>query len=78
MAEKTDNVKELSFEAALAQLEDIVRQLEGGTMGLDEMVGAFEKGQELIRLCNGKLNEVEKRIELLVKTPEGVKTEAMQ
>ncbi len=76
MAGKSE--KELSFESALAQLEEIVRKLEGGTMGLDEMVGAFEKGQELIRLCNGKLNEVEKRIELLVKTPDGVKTEPMQ
>ena len=76
MADNTEG--EISFEAALEQLEQIVRQLESGTTGLDEMVGAFEKGQKLIKLCNGKLNEVEKRIELLVKTPDGAKTEPMQ
>lgn len=78
MAENAGAGNDLSFEAALAQLEEIVRSLEGGTMGLDEMVGAFEKGQGLIRFCNGKLDEVEKRIELLVKTPDGVKTEEMK
>lgn len=81
MAEKNEEQKEggISFESALEQLEAIVRQLEAGTMGLDEMVAAFEKGQKLIALCNGRLNEVEKRIELLVKTQAGgVETRPLQ
>ena len=60
-----------SFESALEQLEAIVRQLESGTMGLDEMVASFEKGQKLISLCTEKLNEVEKKIDVLVKVAGG-------
>lgn len=62
---------ELSFEQALEKLEALVRRMEGGEMGLDEMVGAFEQGQQLIQLCSRRLNEVERRIELLVKSPDG-------
>ena len=43
-------------------------------MGLDEMVNAFERGQKLVRHCTDKLNEVERRIEQLVKGPDGQAT----
>ena len=52
-----------SFEDALAELEELVRKMESGEMGLEEMVAAFEKGQKLVKSCTDRLNEVERRIE---------------
>ena len=63
--------EELGFEAALERLEALVRRMEAGEMGLDDMVGAFEEGQRLIKHCTRKLNEVERRIELLAKGADG-------
>ena len=40
-----------SFEDALAELEELVRKMESGEMGLEEMVAAFEKGQKLVKSC---------------------------
>jgi len=68
--EKTD----LNFDSALTRIEQIVAQMESGEMDLDAMVAAFEEGQRLIQLCSGKLNEVERRIEVLVKSSAGVET----
>lgn len=58
---------ELTFEQALERLETIVGQLEDGSLGLDDMMARFEEGQTLIRFCSGKLNEVEKKVEVLMK-----------
>ncbi len=69
MAKKEQTV--VGFEPALERLESIVQRMESGAMGLDEMVGAFEEGQRLIAFCTAKLNEVENRIEMLVKNPQG-------
>ena len=60
-----------SFEAALENLEQIVEQLESGELSLEDSLAAFEKGVGLVKQCNQKLNEVEKKIELLVKDKEG-------
>ena len=74
MAEKTEKVQ--SFEKALARLEEIAAEMESGELGLEKMVAAFEEGQKLVKLCSSKLNEVEKKIEMLVKKPDGsVETE---
>jgi exodeoxyribonuclease VII small subunit len=62
------------FDEALKRLEEIVAQMESGEMDLDAMVAAFEEGQRLIRLCSGKLNEVERRIEVLVRDGAGAET----
>lgn len=59
------------FEAALEELEQIVEQLESGDLSLEDSLAAFEKGVGLVKLCNQKLTEVEKKIELLVKDKEG-------
>ena len=69
MAEKAD--KAPSFEKALARLEEIAAEMEGGELGLEKMVAAFEEGQKLVKLCSSKLNEVEKKIEMLVKKADG-------
>ena len=70
--EKTD----LNFDSELKRIEQIVEQMEAGEMDLDAMVTTFEEGQRLIQLCSGKLNEVERRIEVLVKNGAGTETVA--
>ena len=61
-----------SFEQALERLEAIVGQMEDGTLGLDDLMARFEEGQALIRFCSGKLNEVEKKVEVLMKKGDAV------
>jgi len=67
---------EIGFDEALKRLEGIVEQMESGAMDLDAMVAAFEEGQKLVQVCSQKLNEVERRIEQLVKNPDGTERTA--
>lgn len=60
-----------SFELALEDLEQLVEQLESGDLPLEDSLAAFEKGVNLVKFCNQKLTEVEKKIELLVKDKDG-------
>jgi exodeoxyribonuclease VII small subunit len=53
------------FEAALAELETIARELEDGTIGLEESLARFEQGVGLLRHCYGILDSAEKRIAVL-------------
>jgi exodeoxyribonuclease VII small subunit len=69
MAKKEQQNKK--FEVALEDLEGVVEQLETGELALEESLVAFEKGVGLVKYCNQKLTEVEKKIELLVKDKEG-------
>ena len=62
---------EIPFEAALDQLETIVKKLEEGELPLDESLRMFEEGVRLARLCSGKLDTAERRIEVLLKSEEG-------
>jgi exodeoxyribonuclease VII small subunit len=66
-----DEVSKLSFEDALAELDQIVRGLEGGALKLDSAIQAFERGVKLRRHCEAKLAEVEARVEALVRQPDG-------
>jgi exodeoxyribonuclease VII small subunit len=59
------------FETAIEDLEQVVEQLESGELSLEDSLSAFEKGVGLVKFCNQKLNEVEKKVELLVKDKEG-------
>ncbi|HEX2930765.1 MAG TPA: exodeoxyribonuclease VII small subunit [Candidatus Binatia bacterium] len=69
MARKDDGSKK--FESALEDLEQVVERLESGELSLEDSLAAFEKGVGLVKFCNQKLNEVEKKVELLVKDKEG-------
>jgi len=55
------------FEEALGKLDDIVRKMETGDMTLEESLKAFEEGIKLARLCSRKLDEAERRVEILLK-----------
>jgi len=60
------------FEDALNKLEKIVSKLEDGEIPLEESLKLFEEGIRLSRLCNQKLEEAEKRVEILMKDKNGV------
>ncbi len=62
---------EIKFEEALKKLEEIVSQLEDGDIPLDESLAKYEEGVRLVRLCQKKLHEAKKKIEILVKTKDG-------
>ncbi|WP_428488489.1 exodeoxyribonuclease VII small subunit [Rhodopila sp.] len=66
-----DDVILLSFEDALAELDQLVHRLEGGTLKLDAAIQAFERGVTLRRHCEAKLAEVEARVEALVQRADG-------
>ena len=59
------------FEVALEELEGVVDQLESGDLSLEDSLAAFEKGIGLVKYCNQKLNEVERKVELLIRDKEG-------
>jgi exodeoxyribonuclease VII small subunit len=65
------NQEKKNFEEALQALEKVVEQLESGELSLEDSLAAFEEGVRLVKHCNQKLTEVEKKIELLVKDKEG-------
>jgi len=62
---KKDEQKPPAFETALEQLEQIVRDLEDGDLGLDQSLARYEEGVKYLKLCHQKLNETEQKIELL-------------
>ncbi len=68
IAEKSDTI---NFEKALKQLEEIAVRLEDGDLGLDESISQFEKGMRLAKFCREKLDEAERKIEILQKGADG-------
>jgi exodeoxyribonuclease VII small subunit len=60
-----------SFEASLEALERIVRQLEGGDLPLEKSLELFEQGVRLSRECQERLNQAERRIEVLLRDNQG-------
>jgi exodeoxyribonuclease VII small subunit len=62
---------EKKFEAALARLEDIVSELESGEQSLEQSLKLFEEGVKLARICNGRLEEAERKVEVLLKDKGG-------
>ena len=58
------------FEEALGRLEELVKKMETGDMTLEESLKAFEEGTRLARFCAKKLDETERRVDLLLKQGE--------
>ena len=63
--------KELKFEDAVKRLEKIVVELEDGNLSLDDSLKKYEEGVMLSRLCSKKLNEAQKKIQVLSKKASG-------
>jgi exodeoxyribonuclease VII small subunit len=64
-------VAEQKFEDAFQKLESLVKKLEDGKLSLEESLKAFEEGVRLSRLCSKKLDEAEKKVEILLKDDGG-------
>ncbi len=62
-----------TFEAAQRELEQIVERLERGEAGLDEAIGLWERGEELYKLCVGKLDAAQGKIEELARRVDAAK-----
>lgn len=60
----------MKFEEAMERLEKITEELEQGNLSLDGALAKFEEGMKLISFCEKRLDEVEKKIELLIKEGE--------
>ena len=61
----------MSFERAMARLEEIVRQLERGEAPLEQALALFEEGSGLVRTCNGLLDQAELQVVRLMKGADG-------
>ncbi len=68
---KRPDVSKMSFEDALAELEQIVRGLEGGQQKLEDAITAYERGAALRKHCETKLAEAEARVAAIVRTADG-------
>ena len=59
------------FEDELKELEAIVARIDSGELSLEESIDAFERGIGLVRVLNHKLDEIEKKVEVLVRNAQG-------
>ena len=63
--------KEISFEAAMVRLEEIVKALEDGKAPLDASLALFEEGVKLVALCKGQLDTAEQKVKILLENGNG-------
>ncbi|HTY53620.1 MAG TPA: exodeoxyribonuclease VII small subunit [Candidatus Binataceae bacterium] len=59
------------FEEELEELETIVARIDSGELSLEDSIAAFERGIGLVRVLNHKLDEIEKKVEVLVRNAQG-------
>jgi len=62
--------EEMSFESAMKRLEEIVQMLEDGNLSLEDSIKIFEEGMKLIKYCSNKLEEAERKVNILLKEGE--------
>ena len=77
MTEPKPDIANLPFEAALAELEAIVDQLEKGAVALDESIRLYERGEALKRRCDELLQNAEMRIEKITLSADGALKEVV-
>jgi exodeoxyribonuclease VII small subunit len=65
MSETPANTSIKDFEAAIAELETVVKKLEEGELSLEQSLALYERGVTLSKFCHGRLEDAERRIELL-------------
>lgn len=61
----------LNFEGAMDRLEEIVEQMESGKMMLEELIGRYEEGMKLVKICQERLANAEQRIEIITRNHAG-------
>ena len=60
-----------SFEETLLELDSYVKALESGSMSLEESIAKFENAVKLVRICNKKLNDYERKVKILIENSNG-------
>lgn len=65
MSNEKETIQSLSFETAMERLEHIVQQLESGDVPLEQAIELFQEGMLLSKNCSTKLEQVERKIEML-------------
>jgi exodeoxyribonuclease VII small subunit len=63
--------EDLHFEKGLERLEEILEKMNSGTVGLDDSLKLYEEADSLIKACGAKLNDAERKIEMLIKGRDG-------
>ncbi|MFQ5563189.1 MAG: exodeoxyribonuclease VII small subunit [Parvularculaceae bacterium] len=71
MPKKSDDIADLSFEKALAELEEIVQKLESGQAALEDSIALYERGAALKAHCEAKLKSAQEKIEKIVVGADG-------
>lgn len=71
MADAAPDISSMSFEDALRALEDVVRKLESGEVPLDDSITLYERGEQLRKHCQARLDAAQARIERIVQGPDG-------
>ena len=69
------NIDNISFEDAMAILEESVNKLEQGELTLDESLKIYEEAIKLVSVCNQRLDSAKQRVQLLTETTEGIFTQ---
>ena len=78
VSEEPKNTEEPRFEAALERLEAILEAMETGEVPLDELVGKYEEGVALLKLCHARLREAELKIEAVKRNKGDLETESFE
>lgn len=71
MAKTPQKLSDHSFESAIERLERIVEEMEGDRLPLEELLGRYEEGTRLVKVCQERIGAAEKRIELIAKSASG-------
>ena len=71
MTDQGKDLSQMSFEEALRALEDVVRRLETGEVPLEESIDLYERGEQLRKHCQARLDAAQARIEKIVAGPDG-------
>lgn len=71
MAKPPQILSEHSFETALERLEQIVEEMEGDKLPLEQLLGRYEEGTRLVKVCQERIGSAEKRIELISRNAAG-------
>lgn len=74
MTQTAPSLENLSFEAAMTELESIVKDLESGKISLEQSITAYERGMALKAHCEKKLHDAQMKIEKIVAAPNGTIT----
>lgn len=71
MTDKDKNAQAPTFEAAFSRLEEILEKMNSNAISLDESLSLYEEADKLISLCSKRLNDAERKVEILIKNRNG-------